>query len=99
MQPQKDEIIQELISLRHLLLEQRGGQFLPGIDAILRLLQNADSASQETLDQARSIFKTLMGGMGTLGDFVIWNGNQQESSELNAQLGNLLKKLGDYFQW
>lgn len=99
MQPQRSEIVQELISLRHLLLEQRGGQFLPGVDAILQLLQSENSLSQDIFDQARSIFKSLMGGMGTLGDFVIWTGNQQESLELNTQLSSLLKKLGNYFQW
>lgn len=97
MNPQEDEIIQDLISLRRLLLEQRGGQFLPGVDAVLRLFQNEKVISPATFDQARSIFKTSMGGMGTLGDFVIWNGNQQESSGLNIQLSNLLKRIGNYF--
>ena len=38
-----------------------------------------------------------MGGMGTLGDFVIWNGNQAESFELNQKLSNLLSKIDEYF--
>jgi hypothetical protein len=95
----KSEIIQALISLRHLLTQNMGNQFLPGVDAVLLLLKQEELLEQVTFDQAQSIFKNSMGGMGTLGDFVIWNGNQKESSELNQELSKLLKKIGEYFHW
>lgn len=93
----KTEIIQTLISLRYLLTQNMGNQFLPGVDAVLLMLKQEDLPEQMTFDQAQSIFKNSMGGMGTLGDFVIWNGNQKESSELNQELTNLLTKIGEYF--
>ena len=95
----KDEVIQALISLRYLLAQNQGNQYLSGIDAVLLLLKQEDFLKQVIFDQAQSIFKNSMGGMGTLGDFVIWNGNQKESSELNQELSNLLEKIGTYFHW
>lgn len=95
----KNEVIQALISLRYLLAQNQGIQHLPGVDAVLLLLKQEDFLKPVTFDQAQSIFKNSMGGMGTLGDFVIWNGNQKESSELNQELSNLLEKIGKYFHW
>lgn len=94
---QKNEIIQVLISLRYLLAQNLGNQYLPGVDAIYLLLKQEDLPKQDTFDQAQSIFKKSMGGMGTLGDFVIWNGNQAESFELNQKLSNLISKIDEYF--
>jgi hypothetical protein len=79
--------------LRQLLEEHRGSNHVAGVVAISDSLANDEIPLDDRINRARSIFKTMMGGMGTLGDFMIWNESEAERSRLNGELSEILAKL------
>ncbi|MHB0987020.1 MAG: hypothetical protein ACYC05_15775 [Sulfuricella sp.] len=79
--------------LQKVLEEHRGGNHVAGVRSAIRQLSNDGIPLHERICGARSIFRTMMGGMGTLGDFVIWNENEARRASLNHDLNELLTEL------
>lgn len=81
--------------LREMLEEYRGDNYVAGVQAAIRELSNCDAMPDDRINHAKSIFRNMMGGMGTLGDFVIWDENESRRAVLNLELNKLLAELWD----
>ena len=88
-----DVILKLLRRLKSLLEDHRGRNCLPGVILLINELSDKEGTSDEALFEARSVFKTMMGGMGTLGDFVIWSDDENTRIILNNELEAILSEL------
>lgn len=79
--------------LGRLLRDHRGQNHLPGVIAALRGLEQIDLSSEERKTEVRSILKSMLGGAGTLGDFVIAGKNETDRQRLNKELDSILDEL------
>ncbi|MCW5300529.1 hypothetical protein DXT88_20370 [Herbaspirillum lusitanum] len=82
-----------LARLKILLLENRGHVYLPGIDNMLTQLTVIETDEVQRIERARATFKGMLGGAGTLGDFMIWTTNQTTTDTLNAELNQIISNL------
>ncbi len=83
------EIENLLKNLRKLLSEHRGKNHIAGINLAISEISNIDANPEQRLHATRLTFRTMMAGMGTLGDFVIWNENECKQVALNEELNNV----------
>jgi hypothetical protein len=79
--------------LKKMLEEHRGGNHMPGVLLALEYISDDERSVPERVAQVRSIFRTMMGGMGTLGDFVIWDADEPVRASLNYDLNEILTEL------
>lgn len=89
------EIKKSLEQLKSLLEENRGDSLVIGLRYAIQDLADLDVPTDERITRARSIFKGMMGGAGTLGDFVIWDEREDRRNALNQQFDELLQELWD----
>ena len=78
--------------LRKLLEEEGEANWIRGVDGCLtRLSEEADAGDDldSRLRDVRSIFRTMMGGAGTLGDYVIWRDDFSERVAMNQKLDKI----------
>lgn len=89
--------VEELISLfeclQNILESHQGGNHIAGIRLVISQLSDKELPVDVRIFRAMSIYKSMMGGMGTLGDFVIWNENEVIQNALNIELNELLTRL------
>lgn len=91
---QKLEQVQRLLeSVQKMLEIHRGKNLVAGIRSALSEISNDEVTPDERISHARLNFKYMMGGMGTLGDFVIADGDEVERALLNQELTRLLEEL------
>lgn len=88
-----------LLQRLHDMVTQYGGRnYSLGISDMIDGLSHPDQAAADRMAYARITFKSMMGGMGTLGDFVTWHPDDQIRAALNREMteltGNLWKMLG-----
>jgi hypothetical protein len=79
--------------LKTMLEENHGSNHLVGVQSAIHVLSNLEVLPSERIRITKSILKSMMGGMGTLGDFVIWDENEERRSSLNHELNELLAGL------
>lgn len=90
----KIEKIRNLLEhLLRMLKEHRGSNHVAGVQSAIRELSNDEVMPDERIRNARSIFRSMMGGMGTLGDFAIGDGDEATQASLNHELNELLTEL------
>lgn len=81
--------------LKKMLECHRGANHVAGVSAAIRYLSDYEISPYERMHGARSIFKTMIGGMGTLGDFVIWDEDETKRVALNHELSEIIANLWD----
>jgi hypothetical protein len=81
--------------LQKVLEEHRGSNHVAGVRSAIHGLSNCGTMPNEQIHHAKLIFRSMMGGAGTLGDFVIWDDNEAKRASLNNELNELLTKLWD----
>ena len=84
--------------LENILINNNGNSFLNGTSTIIKLLSNNDISEDMRLADSSSIFKHMMGGMGSLGDFCIYNIDTEIQDNLNLQLDKILKEIWDLLE-
>jgi len=84
------KLFEQLLTM---LKQHRGEQHASGVMAAIRQLSDQSLQFEDRIAGARSIFRTMMGGMGTLGDFVIWYDDESMRERLNLELGRLESEL------
>jgi hypothetical protein len=84
-----DKLISIFIEYLTILENQNGGQFLRAIRGLLGTLNDEKCPLDQRLKEAQSLFKTLMGGAGTLGDFAIWHADDETRVNLNKNLSRM----------
>jgi len=82
--------LQRLLSL---LEAYRGHDHVPGIKQTIVCLGDFDLPLEDRVAVAKSIFKGMLGGMGSLGDFVIFSELPQEQIKLNLELERLISQV------
>jgi len=96
---QKIEKSKELFErLKKILEDHRGKNHIMGIRSIIAVLSDDEVIPDERIDHARSNFKYMMGGMGTLGDYAISDENKTVQLSLNHDLDQLLTELWDLLE-
>lgn len=88
-----ETLVKLLEQLLTMLKQHLGEQHAPGVVAVIRQLSDQSLQFEDRIAGARSIFRTMMGGMGTLGDFVIWYDDEGLRECLNLELGRLESEL------
>jgi len=88
-----DKIVELCDRLLVILVENKGQSHLPGVRSIMNSLSDEKFDIRERIEKSRSIFKTMMGGAGTLGDFVIWDNNEDRRLLLNQELDSVLSGI------
>lgn len=87
-----------LHNLLKILMDNGGQTLTPGIRDILIILSSDEESSLESrMDEAGTIFRDMMGGMGTLGDFVISHPDYEIDEKLNKQLNDIEGELWEFF--
>lgn len=81
------ELLKEMLERHH------GADHVAGVSAAIRCLSDYEISPYERMSGARSIIKTMMGGMGTLGDFVIWDEDETKRAALNHELSEIIANL------
>jgi hypothetical protein len=87
-----------LYKLRELLLQNKGTNLISGIDLVVEQIEDKNIIATERLSNGSRTYKELMGGAGTLGDFTIWNLNQEICNSLNKELDTIFESLWDIFK-
>jgi len=86
-----------LQTLFDLLIENGGQNLTPGIRNIILILNDEQYSIDIRMDNAGTVFRDMMGGMGTLGDFVICHADPDIDEKLNKQLNDIEEELWDFF--
>jgi hypothetical protein len=87
------EIRDLLRSLREILLQNQGGNHVPGVLAVISILDDSETSLRERMSSAKSTFSHMLGGMGTLGDFVVWNDDEGTRVLMNQKLTYVIAEL------
>jgi hypothetical protein len=69
--------------LEKVLLTYRGANLLPGVTSAIRVLSDETHQPDDRISEVKSVFKTMVGGYGSLGDFVVWDPEQSTRDTLN----------------
>lgn len=81
------------------MLERYGGtEHIAGVRATIRELDAPNLPREERVRNAGQLFRRLLGGMGTLGDFAIWHESEKETVALNQQLNALITQIWEELQ-
>jgi hypothetical protein len=79
--------------LESILIRYRGSDWLPGVTSAIRVLSDEGRQPDDRISEVRSLLKTMMGGYGSLGDFVVWDKDESTRATLNHRLDQLLNVL------
>jgi hypothetical protein len=85
--------------LKELLLKNKGRDLIAGIELVITQIQDENLSTIESLSNASRTYKGLMGGAGTLGDFVIWNPDPEICQSLNNELEMIFGLLWNIFKF
>ena len=95
-----NETEHEIDNIKHLLQlliamlnRHEGRNFISGVISLVDAVSEPEKPARERISYGCEIYRRLLGGMGTLGDFVIWDESEMRRMALNNELENILTVL------
>jgi hypothetical protein len=82
-----------LNELHKILSENKGQNYLPGVNNILRTLNNSEVPLDERFKEAKDTFRHMMGGAGTLKDFIICEGPILKANPLDNHFREIQNEI------
>lgn len=81
--------------LYNLLDTHKGQDYLPGIISMIRNTNDDIQTIESRIDYTSSTIRRMLGGAGTLGDYVISTNGMTVDHDLNLYFDDLIKRLLD----
>jgi hypothetical protein len=88
-----EKALTALQQLLNLLKAYRGHDHVHGINQTIAILRDSGLPLEDRIIGAKSIFKGMLGGMGSLGDFVIFSKIPHDQIKLNLELERLISQI------